>query len=57
MFGEGFSLAILQRLAVLMERREQSEATVVRRKGAVVDKVGGTHSSKALADVRRRLGR
>lgn len=38
-FGDGFSVAILKRLAVLMERQEQPVATVVRRKGAVVDKV------------------
>lgn len=40
MFGDGFSLAVLQRLAVLMERQEQPGAAVVRRKGSIVDKVG-----------------
>lgn len=47
-FSEGFSLATLQRLAVLMEHQEQPVATVVRRKGAAVDEVG-VRSSKALA--------
>eukprot|EP00903_Cladosiphon_okamuranus_P014480 g13431.t2 len=47
-FGHGFSLAILQRLAVLMERQEQAEASVVRRKGDVVDKVVMIESGEAI---------
>ena len=39
-FGDGFSLAVLQRLAFLMVRQEQLEAAVIRRKGVAVDEVG-----------------
>ncbi|CAM9596754.1 unnamed protein product, partial [Ectocarpus sp. 8 AP-2014] len=38
-FGKGFSAAALERVALLMERREEPEAAVVRRKGSAVDKV------------------
>lgn len=39
LFGDGFSVPVLRRLAVLMERQEQPVATVVRCKGAAVQEV------------------
>eukprot|EP00752_Nemacystus_decipiens_P007815 g6980.t1 len=47
-FGDGFSVAILDRLAVLMVRHEQPAATVVQRKGAAVDKVVIIESGEAI---------
>ncbi|CAN0199558.1 unnamed protein product, partial [Ectocarpus sp. 4 AP-2014] len=38
-FGKGFSAAALEQVALLMERREEPAAAVVRQKGSVVDKV------------------
>ncbi|CAN0436844.1 unnamed protein product [Pylaiella littoralis] len=38
-FGDGFSDAVLERLAILMEREEKAAGAVVRRKGGSVKKV------------------
>ncbi|CAN0228061.1 unnamed protein product, partial [Ectocarpus sp. 13 AM-2016] len=38
-FGNGFSAAALEQVALLMEQREEPAAAVVRRKGSAVDKV------------------
>ncbi|CAB1120667.1 unnamed protein product [Ectocarpus sp. CCAP 1310/34] len=38
-FGKGFSAAALEQVALLMERRKEPAAAVVRRKGSAVDKV------------------
>ncbi|CBJ26997.1 hypothetical protein Esi_0051_0101 [Ectocarpus siliculosus] len=47
-FGKGFSAAALEQVALLMERREEPAAAVVRRKGSAVDKVLLVESGEAV---------